>query len=186
MSHYFHSPPPPPNTALLHSPGTSLLPPMRVEAVSFPHDLLPHSSSPVCCFFTDFTQPRWEWPSGAFGSHGLRARNPPMSERSISNWGIASNYLIYNGIALLAISFHPSLALSRRARMATGMITSGTLIFSGSILGLVLGKEGWRKVLGPITPLGGMAMIGGYVFRATLLFQVAGLWTDMSTASDDH
>ena len=98
---------------------------------------------------------------GAFGSHGLRSRNPPLSERSISNWSTASSYLIYNGLALLAISFHPSLVLSRRARIATGAITGGALVFSGSIMGLVLGKEGWRKVLGPMTPIGGMAMIGG-------------------------
>ncbi|ORX37273.1 DUF423-domain-containing protein [Kockovaella imperatae] len=98
---------------------------------------------------------------GAFGSHGLRSRQPPLSERSISNWSTASNYLIYNGLALLAISFHPALSLSRRARIATGMIASGAMVFSGSIFGLVLGKDVWKKVLGPLTPLGGVAMIGG-------------------------
>ena len=97
---------------------------------------------------------------GAFGSHGLRSRN--LSERSITSWSTASSYLIYNGLALLAVSFHPGVISGlRRYRYATGMILAGALTFSGTVFGLVLAREKVGKVFGPLTPIGGMIMIAG-------------------------
>lgn len=90
-----------------------------------------------------------------------------MPDRSISSWNTASNYLIYNGLALLAISLHPALniasgaALAKKYRFAAGMILGGTAVFSGTIFALVLAREKVGKFVGPITPLGGMVMIGG-------------------------
>lgn len=101
---------------------------------------------------------------GAFGAHGLQKRIPPVSEKSLQNWSTASQYLIYSGISLLAISFHPGLKSGiKRYRYSPWMILSGSIIFSGTIFGLVLLKPGHsaRKVLGPLTPLGGVLMIGG-------------------------
>lgn len=102
---------------------------------------------------------------GAFGAHGLKARQPALPQRSIDNWSLASNYLIYNGIALLAISFHPLLARGVfRYKLASRLITGGSALFSGSLFGLVLSDQGSpvRKVLGPVTPIGGALMIGGW------------------------
>ena len=99
---------------------------------------------------------------GAFGSHGLRARNIP--QRSIDSWSTGASYLIYNGIALLAISYHPGLSMIstvKRYRWAAGMILGGALTFSGTIFGLVLARDKVGKVLGPMTPVGGMIMIAG-------------------------
>jgi uncharacterized membrane protein YgdD (TMEM256/DUF423 family) len=71
------------------------------------------------------------------------------------NWETASQYMLFHGIALLAISGHPRLA---QRRVAAGAIALGTALFSGSIFTLVLlkarGKAG-ASVFGPITPLGG-------------------------------
>ncbi|ODN81884.1 hypothetical protein, variant [Cryptococcus amylolentus CBS 6039] len=108
--------------------------------------------------------------AGAFGSHGLQNAQPPLTPRQISSFGVASNYLIYNGLALLAISFHPGFlagAGTRRYKVAAGMIAGGAVVFSGSIFALVLGRK-WEgvKVLGPVTPLGGLAMIAGYIALA--------------------
>ncbi|OCF37202.1 hypothetical protein I317_00074 [Kwoniella heveanensis CBS 569] len=99
---------------------------------------------------------------GAFGSHGLRNIKPPLPETKISSFNTAASYLIYNGIALLAISFHPALlsATSKRFRLGAGLIMGGALVFSGSIFGLVLARDRFRW-LGPVTPLGGMGMIAG-------------------------
>ncbi len=97
---------------------------------------------------------------GAFGSHGLRSRNLP--ERSITSWSTGASYLIYNGIALLAISYHPGIVSGiRRYRYAAGMILGGALTFSGTVFGLVLAREKVGKVFGPLTPIGGMVMIAG-------------------------
>lgn len=99
---------------------------------------------------------------GAFGSHGLRSRQPPLPERAHASWATASSYLVYNGLALLAISFHPAIAAGiRRHRIAAGLILGGGLTFSGTIFGLVLARDKVGKVFGPLTPLGGMAMIAG-------------------------
>lgn len=86
-----------------------------------------------------------------------------MPEKLHNNWGTASSYLIYNGLALLAISLHPTMSSSaKKYRYAPVMIASGAAIFSGTIFGLVLLREGGvRKILGPLTPVGGMLMIGG-------------------------
>ncbi|KAK4687446.1 hypothetical protein P7C73_g2667, partial [Tremellales sp. Uapishka_1] len=100
---------------------------------------------------------------GAFGSHSLRSRFPSLPERSHTSWSTASSYLIYNGIALLAISLSPRvLAPSpRRYRIAASMILGGALTFSGSIFALVIWREKVGKILGPLTPLGGLVMIAG-------------------------
>lgn len=55
---------------------------------------------------------------------------------------------------------HPRFSLHRFAGPA---IAVGGLVFSSSIVALVLNREKFR-VLGPVTPLGGAAMIAGYVF----------------------
>jgi uncharacterized membrane protein YgdD (TMEM256/DUF423 family) len=101
--------------------------------------------------------------AGAFGAHGLRQRFPTMPEKTHASWGTASSYLIYNGLALLALSYHPD--LKRRYKAAPWFIGAGAMVFSGTIFGLVLSAEGSgiRKILGPLTPLGGIFMIGGLV-----------------------
>ncbi|KAL7418543.1 hypothetical protein Q5752_007001 [Cryptotrichosporon argae] len=110
---------------------------------------------------------------GAFGAHALRSRFPSLPERSLANWGTASSYLVYNGLALLALSAHPRLAPSassalvpRSFRVAAALITAGAVVFSGSIVGLVLARERVGKVFGPLTPIGGTAMIAGYAILA--------------------
>jgi uncharacterized membrane protein YgdD (TMEM256/DUF423 family) len=111
---------------------------------------------------------------GAFGSHGLRSKFPNLPPTAITSWSTGSSYLIYNGIALLALSLHPKISLpggsassslsgvgGGRLRLAGGMIIGGALAFSGSIFALVLFREKVGKVLGPVTPLGGLVMIAG-------------------------
>jgi uncharacterized membrane protein YgdD (TMEM256/DUF423 family) len=65
---------------------------------------------------------------GAFGAHGLRSKYPDMADKSINSWMTGSSYMIYNGIALLALSAHPAVALgARRYRTAAGLIVGGAL-----------------------------------------------------------
>lgn len=46
-----------------------------------------------------------------------------------------------------------------------GLLTAGMTMFSGSIYLLVLDPARW-KFLGPVTPLGGLCLIGGWVSLA--------------------
>lgn len=99
---------------------------------------------------------------GAFGAHALKSRYPDMAEWTRQSWMTGSSYLIYNGLALMAISAHPSLPFgTKKVRTASGLIIGGALVFTGSIVGLVLNREQLGKVLGPLTPMGGVAMIAG-------------------------
>ncbi|KAF5375115.1 hypothetical protein D9758_000179 [Tetrapyrgos nigripes] len=95
--------------------------------------------------------------AGAFGSHGLRNRKD-LTRDNMDAFMTASNYAIFNGLGLLAVSLHPRFALHRFAPIA---IAAGGAIFSGSIWLLVLKRDTF-KFLGPVTPLGGLAMMLGY------------------------
>lgn len=86
-----------------------------------------------------------------------------MPDRSIQSWMTGSSYLIYNGLALMAVSLHPRLNLTgnQRMKIGAGMIIGGALTFSGTIFGLVLAREKVGKVFGPLTPIGGAVMMAG-------------------------
>ncbi|KAF9270319.1 DUF423-domain-containing protein [Marasmius fiardii PR-910] len=98
--------------------------------------------------------------TGAFGAHGLKSRKG-VTQDSIHAWETAAHYAIFNGLGLLAVSLHPRFALNRYAGPA---IAAGGLLFSGSIFALVLNRD--LKFLGPVTPLGGLVMLSGYVALA--------------------
>jgi len=109
---------------------------------------------------------------GAFGAHGLGDRLRP---RSVEAWRTAANYQLLHSLALLATS-----AASAAPALPAGLFTGGVLAFSGSIYALVLieraaGAPGpdappaaalARSVLGPVTPLGGLALAGGWLALA--------------------
>jgi uncharacterized membrane protein YgdD (TMEM256/DUF423 family) len=75
--------------------------------------------------------------AGAFGSHGLKGR-ANMTPDLIKSWETASHYALFNGVALLAVSMHPRFG---RHAWAGPLIAAGTVVFSGSIMGLVLDRE---------------------------------------------
>lgn len=61
--------------------------------------------------------------TSAFGAHYLKGKYPQLTPQSVQNWQTAGSYLIYNGIALLAISQHPRFGRHKYA---------GPLIITGS------------------------------------------------------
>ncbi|KAF7339382.1 DUF423-domain-containing protein [Mycena sanguinolenta] len=98
--------------------------------------------------------------AGAFGAHGLKARG--VFADSIASFQTASHYAVFNGLALLLLSLHPRFSAHRFAGPA---VAAGTFLFSGSIWALVLDRERFRY-LGPVTPMGGVLMIAGYISMA--------------------
>ena len=108
---------------------------------------------------------------GAFGAHALKA---DLQARDMTGaWDTAVKYQLVHAVALLA------LAAWLEARLGSGQATSGqsqklaawaanfwfggVILFSGSLYGLALGGPLW---LGPVTPLGGLALITGWVLLA--------------------
>ncbi|KAF9787185.1 hypothetical protein BJ322DRAFT_1053976 [Thelephora terrestris] len=99
--------------------------------------------------------------AAAFGAHALKSR-PGMTPERVASWVRGANYMTFNGIALLAVSQHKRFATHKFAGPA---ILGGAILFSGSILALSAFREKVR-FLGPITPLGGVFMVAGYVALA--------------------
>ena len=98
---------------------------------------------------------------GAFGSHGLSGR---LSADLLNTYEIAVRYQFYHALALFGVV----VALGRwpQAGLATWagwLFVVGVLIFSGSLYLLVFTGARW---LGAITPIGGVAMIAGWVCLA--------------------
>ncbi|KAF2238066.1 DUF423-domain-containing protein [Viridothelium virens] len=95
---------------------------------------------------------------GAFGAHGLKQRITDPNR--IANWSTAAHYqLVHSGVLLLANIAAPQNTL------AASLFTAGMTMFSGSIYCLVVDPQRF-KFMGPITPLGGLCLIGGWVALA--------------------
>ena len=93
---------------------------------------------------------------GAFGAHGLRERLEPAQ---LASWGTAVQYHLLHSLALLALALYASHS-GRAVTLPAGLWTAGVALFSGSIYLLVLTELRW---LGPVTPLGGLCLIAGWL-----------------------
>ena len=101
---------------------------------------------------------------GAFGAHGLKGR---VEDSSIAIWQTAASYQMWHALALIAVAWVISQGPSTAAKVSGIAFTIGVLIFSGSLYILVLSGQKW---LGAITPLGGLALIVGWVSLALALW----------------
>ena len=100
--------------------------------------------------------------AGAFGAHGLAERVEP---HRLEAWRSASLYALLHAAAILALGLFEA-STGRSVRLPAALMGAGAAVFAGSIFGLVLWE--WR-FLGPITPLGGLAMIAGWLALFSLL-----------------
>lgn len=91
---------------------------------------------------------------GAFGAHGL---GESLSAEARGWWETATLYLLVHA-ALAA-----ALAATSRSRLAVWLLLAGAGIFAGTLYAMALGAP---SVLGAVTPLGGMGMIGGWLALA--------------------
>ncbi|KAH8588683.1 hypothetical protein B0O99DRAFT_524497 [Bisporella sp. PMI_857] len=95
---------------------------------------------------------------GAFGAHGLKKRI--VDPARIANWNTAAHYqLIHSGMLLLTTAVAP------KNTVAASLFVAGMTMFSGSIYLLTLDPQRF-KALGPVTPLGGLCLIGGWAALA--------------------
>lgn len=103
---------------------------------------------------------------GAFGAHALRGQLP---ERLLHTWETAVLYQLVHAVSLLAIAAmlgNPQGAWVRNVRslrLAGWAFIVGVLLFSGSLYLLCLTDE---TLLGPVTPIGGVALISGWLALA--------------------
>ena len=98
---------------------------------------------------------------GAFGSHALR---PLLPDTSFYGYTVATQYLAFQGLSLLVLG-----SLTGAYQIPNTVfycLFAGTLLFSGSILLLTVGKLcNWKLAfLGPVTPIGGLVLIVGWIW----------------------
>ena len=104
---------------------------------------------------------------GAFGAHGLKAR---VDAALLETWATASLYHFHHGLGLLLVGILAR-QFSGSGFVAAGWtLFAGMLIFSGSLYLLVLTGQRW---LGAITPIGGTAMIAGWLMLAWAVYRNA-------------
>ncbi len=96
---------------------------------------------------------------GAYAAHASRSAVHPDAARLLQT---AVQYQLIHGLGLIAVGLLARSARSRWLTAAGGLLLAGIVLFSGSLWVLALSLHS----LGPVAPLGGMAMIGGWIALA--------------------
>ena len=100
---------------------------------------------------------------GAFAAHGLKSR---LTEYSLGVFKTAAEYQMVHGLALIAVAILIKWGIN--LTVAGGFFIAGTLLFSGSLYLLAVTGNG---LFGPITPLGGLCFIIGWIALAVAVFK---------------
>lgn len=100
--------------------------------------------------------------AGALGAHALYDRLEAASRVAV--WETAVLYQLVHAVALLGLAAFP--VRGRWPLAVAACWTGGTLLFAGSLYWLALGGPGW---LGPVTPLGGLALLAGWCLLPGML-----------------
>ena len=95
---------------------------------------------------------------GAFGAHALESRLEQAGTTGV--WETAVFYHMAHALALFVLAGGGQRAPSAAVSATSILWTAGILLFSGSLYGLALAD--W-PVLGPITPIGGLCLIAGWI-----------------------
>lgn len=102
---------------------------------------------------------------GAFGAHALKAK---ISTEHLQIFETGVRYQFYHALALILLAIAFDKISSGPAQIAGYCFIAGIVLFSGSIYLLatreVLGIDSWKSILGPITPVGGLCLLSGWVF----------------------
>jgi uncharacterized membrane protein YgdD (TMEM256/DUF423 family) len=109
---------------------------------------------------------------GAFGAHGLQQIS--SDEKLVRGFQTAVHYHILHAVALLVTGLIYERFPDRLVKWAGYCFIAGIFLFSGSLYLLTLLKireSGGVRFVGPITPLGGLFFIAGWLSLA-----VGALW----------
>ncbi len=114
---------------------------------------------------------------GAYAAHGLEATlvglkyEPDLAKRM--DWfETGVRYHLYHAIGIICTVLVAEIAgTARLLRVAPILFLFGIVLFSGSLYVMALGPESWRW-LGAIVPLGGIAMIAGWITVACTAWMI--------------
>lgn len=94
--------------------------------------------------------------AGAFAAHGLRSR---IDARALEIFETGARYQMYHALAMVLCA----VIATSGARTSGWIFQAGIVIFSGSLYALALSDV---KILGAITPIGGLAFLAGWAYLA--------------------
>ncbi|MGE5645690.1 MAG: DUF423 domain-containing protein [Acidobacteriota bacterium] len=104
---------------------------------------------------------------GAFGAHGLKAR---LDAYSMGIYEKAVFYHFIHALGMLIVSSLPKAGALTHSAAAwvCALLLAGILIFSGSLYALATSGV---RLLGAITPVGGVSFIAAWLLLAWALFR---------------
>lgn len=102
---------------------------------------------------------------GAFGAHALKKI---LSVEQLHSFEVGVKYQMYHAIVLIGLGVN-------NAPISAAIywcFTIGIILFSFSIYGLILSDAKGKKLrfLGPITPLGGLLLVAGWLLLLVSAF----------------
>lgn len=104
---------------------------------------------------------------GAFGAHALK---DILDSYGVGVWNKAVFYQAMHSLALLSLPLFADIMTPKALNMTGYMFIVGILLFSGSLYLLAVSGV---KILGAVTPIGGIAFITGWIWLAVALYKVA-------------
>ncbi|MDZ4666395.1 MAG: DUF423 domain-containing protein [bacterium] len=100
---------------------------------------------------------------GAFGTHVLKEF---IGESELNTFDIGVRYQMIHALAIIVLSLGHRKFDESKLDIALGLFVTGIVIFSGSLYMLatrnIWGNDSFR-IIGAITPLGGIAFISGWL-----------------------
>lgn len=95
--------------------------------------------------------------AGAFGAHGLKNS---LSASRLEVWEIAVRYQLLHAVVLLTLFVLLQQWSHRLICRSALLLVAGSVCFSGSLYLLALTG---MQIFGPVTPLGGLLLIAGWL-----------------------
>ena len=98
--------------------------------------------------------------AGAFGAHALARRLPPDL---LTVFETGARYHLIHALALVLVGVTLHLVPQRSIVLSGWAFSAGIVVFSGSLYALALSGV---RILGAVTPLGGLALLAGWLLLA--------------------
>lgn len=110
---------------------------------------------------------------GALGAHALTM---VLNQMQLSSFETGVRYQAWHALAIILVQLIPANYMSDRARKTIStLFILGIICFSFSIyllnLRFLLNLESMAKILGPVTPIGGVFFIAGWVMLSVTLIR---------------
>ncbi len=109
---------------------------------------------------------------GAFGAHGLQKIT--ADEKIIRGYQTAVQYQLWHALALLFTGMLYERLDARLMKWAARCFITGIILFSGSLYLLTFLKireSSLTRIAGPVTPLGGLLFIAGWLLLLAALLK---------------